>query len=70
MIRVETMTTAEKIKELRKVTGWSQEELAVRLHCSFATVNRWESSKYEPMNVYARALQKMFNRYLPVGGTA
>lgn len=35
----------EKLLEIRKRLGMSQEELATRLGVSFATVNRWENNK-------------------------
>ena len=62
------MTTAEKIKKLLEVTGWTQELLAGKLHCSFNSVNRWMAGTREPLALYKRALEKYFNRYLPVEG--
>ena len=42
------MTIAEKIKFARKKMFLSQEAMARELDISFATLNRWENSKYEP----------------------
>lgn len=38
----------EKVKEVRRQLGLSQEELAHALGVSFATVNRWENGKTVP----------------------
>jgi putative transcriptional regulator len=64
------MTTAEKIRDLRKATGWSQEELAVKMKCAFGTVNRWESGKMEPRGLNKATLEKLFTKYLPKEGDA
>ena len=37
------MNMAQKIMELRKQRGWSQEELAQRLEVSRQSVSKWES---------------------------
>ena len=37
------MILAEKIMELRKKNGWSQEELAEKIHVSRQSVSKWES---------------------------
>jgi len=42
------MKLSEIIKEIRKRTGDSQKSLAAALNVSFATVNRWETSRCEP----------------------
>lgn len=42
------MIFAEKIVELRKKEGWSQEELADRLDVSRQSVSKWESSQSMP----------------------
>ena len=40
------------IKNFRKQTGLSQKAFAKRLDVSFATVNRWEMGKTQPMYKY------------------
>ena len=42
------MILAEKIMELRKKNGWSQEELAERLNVSRQSVSKWELGQYKP----------------------
>lgn len=42
------MILAEKIMELRKQNGWSQEELAVKLNISRQSVSKWESGTSIP----------------------
>ena len=42
------MILAEKIMELRKKNGWSQEELAERLNVSRQSVSKWESDASFP----------------------
>lgn len=50
---------AEKVKEVRKQLGLSQEELAHELGVSFATINRWENAKTVPFKL-ARAQFEAF----------
>ena len=38
----------ERVKEVRRKLGLSQEDLAHELGVSFATVNRWENGKTRP----------------------
>ena len=42
------MMMADKIIEQRKKNGWSQEELADRLHVSRQSVSKWESAQSVP----------------------
>lgn len=42
------MLLAEKITELRKKQGWSQEELAQKLDISRQSVSKWESGGAMP----------------------
>ena len=42
------MILAEKIMEMRKKNGWSQEELAYQLGVSRQSVSKWESGASIP----------------------
>lgn len=42
------MTMGEKIQNMRKARGWSQEELAERIGVSRQAVSRWESNSAKP----------------------
>ena len=42
------MTLAEKIINLRKQKGWSQEELAEKLDVTRQSVSKWESAQSLP----------------------
>ena len=45
------MEFRKKLKEVRNIIGYSQEQLARALGVSFATVNRWENGKSEPRQI-------------------
>ena len=42
------MSLSEKIMDLRKKSGWSQEELAERLGISRQSVSKWETGESIP----------------------
>ena len=42
------MILADKITELRKKAGWSQEELAAQLGVSRQSVSKWEGAQSVP----------------------
>ncbi|MCR5640504.1 MAG: helix-turn-helix domain-containing protein, partial [Lachnospiraceae bacterium] len=42
------MILADKIIELRKKNGWSQEDLAEQLHVSRQSVSKWEGAQSIP----------------------
>ena len=52
----------EKIKELRKKRGWSQEDLAWEIGVSLSTVQRWESKAVKPIRLARRELTKVFKK--------
>jgi DNA-binding XRE family transcriptional regulator len=54
------MEYQDAIKSLRNKLLISQTELADMLGVSFASVNRWETGKYEPTLKVKRKLQKLF----------
>jgi len=53
---------SEKLKELRKKKGWTQEDMAREMHVSLSTVQRWEKKGGEPTRLARRELQKLFRR--------
>ena len=55
----EPVITGEKIKELRKKLGLTQEELARLLGVGFSTVNRWENNKATPTGQSLVTLNKL-----------
>ena len=54
------MNIAEKIFELRKKSGWSQEELAERLNVSRQSVSKWESNQAAPDSEKTVQLSQIF----------
>ena len=50
----------EQIKRLRKIKGWTQEELAQKMGISLSTVQRWERRGGKPIRIINRALQELF----------
>jgi DNA-binding transcriptional regulator YiaG len=54
----------EKIKYLRKVKGWTQEQFARNLGVSLNTVQRWEMGKTEPSPLAKEKLQAVFQEIL------
>ena len=51
---------SEKVKELRKKKGWTQEDLAREIDISLSTVQRWERKGGKPTRLARRALNKLF----------
>ena len=54
------MTFSEKLVELRRKAGLSQEELASRLEVSRQAVSKWESGASDPSTMNLMALAKLF----------
>src|ERR1700721_1290395 len=54
-----TDSVGERLRELRRRLGLSQEQLARRLGVSFATVNRWESGRTQISARSAAALAEL-----------
>ena len=50
------------IKELRKILGLTQKELAARLKFDFITVSRWELGKQRPSPQAQRNLARLEKR--------
>ena len=50
----------DKVKELRKKKGWTQEDLAREIGVSLSTVQRWESKRTKPIRLAQKELKKLF----------
>lgn len=55
------MTLPEKIIRLRKVNGWSQEDLAEKLNVSRQAISRWENGTALPDAQNVLQISKLFN---------
>lgn len=55
------MTLGPKIKELRSQKGFTQRELADRLHVSFQTISKWENDENEPDISTLKELASLFD---------
>jgi DNA-binding transcriptional regulator YiaG len=49
----------EKVKEIRRKKGWTQEDLARKLEVSLSTVQRWEKQGGQPTRLARRELQRV-----------
>ncbi len=52
----------ERIKELRKKRGWTQEDLARKIDVSLSTVQRWEKQGAKPTRLARRELARLFQK--------
>ena len=50
----------EKVKELRKKTGWTQEDLAREIGVSLSTVQRWQKQGGQPTRLARKELKRLF----------
>ena len=57
------MTYAEAIKKLRSKMLLTQMEFAQFLSVSFASINRWETGRFEPTMKIKRKLAPIFRKY-------
>lgn len=55
------MKLSDKIVQLRKANGWSQEDLAEKLNVSRQAVSRWENGTALPDSNNILQLSKLFN---------
>ena len=49
----------ERVKELRRRKGWTQEDLAREIGVSLSTVQRWERQGGKPTRLARRALKNL-----------
>lgn len=57
------MTYSEAIKKLRSKMLLTQMEFADYLGVSFASINRWETGRFEPTMKIKRKLAPLFKKY-------
>ena len=62
--RIKNMKIGEKIKELRKKNGLTQERLADYLCVSYQAVSKWETGTASPDLSLIAPLTKEFENYL------
>lgn len=55
---------ASLVRELREITGLTQEKFAARLGVTFPTINRWENNRAKPSPL---ALEKIESLLLTLG---
>jgi transcriptional regulator with XRE-family HTH domain len=51
----------EKVRELRRIKGWAQEDMAREMGVSLSTIQRWEKRGGNPTRLARRELKKLFN---------
>ena len=54
------MKLSDKLVKLRKINGWSQEDLAEKLNVSRQAISRWESGTAQPDASNVLNLSKLF----------
>ena len=57
------MDWAVLIKQLREKMLLTQQEFASKLDVAFASLNRWETSRFEPTMKIKRKLAPIFRKY-------
>lgn len=50
----------EKVRELRRIRGWAQEDMAREMGVSLSTIQRWEKRGGNPTRLARRELKKLF----------
>ena len=61
----EQHSMARLVRELRKLTGLTQEKFAAKLGVTFPTINRWENDRAKPSPL---ALEKIKSLLRSLGG--
>ncbi|MBO3458593.1 helix-turn-helix domain-containing protein [Aetokthonos hydrillicola Thurmond2011] len=52
------------IRELRQLTGLTQEQFAIVLGVTYTTVNRWENGRIQPSPLALKQIQAMLNEII------
>lgn len=63
-MKKEIIITGLKLKNLRKLKGFSREKLADKLNVSLRSVENWERGKSKPLQVFQNKLKKIFKNFL------
>lgn len=53
---------SEKVKSVRKIMDWSQEDLARYIGVGLSTAQRWETKESKPHRLARRELDKLFRK--------
>jgi len=54
------MDFMEKVRKLREIKGWAQEDLAREIDVSLSTVQRWELKGAKPIRHARTQLERLF----------
>ena len=52
----------QKVRQLRQIKGWTQEDMARQIHVSLSTIQRWESKGAKPVLHARRRLDRLFKK--------
>jgi putative transcriptional regulator len=55
------------VRELRSITGLTQEKFAARLGVTFPTINRWENGRAKPSPLAMKQIQELLKELGDVG---
>lgn len=56
------MDFMQKVRKLREIKGWAQEDLAREIDVSLSTVQRWEGQGAKPIRHARRQLERLFKK--------
>lgn len=51
------------VKELRQLTGLTQEQFGLEIGVSYETVSRWENGRLQPSSLALRQLEQMVRKF-------
>ncbi len=55
-------TIEQRLRQLRRVMGWSREDLARRVDVSLSSVQRWELYNVKPSRLARKELDRLFKK--------
>lgn len=59
IVAIEQPEVSQVIRQLRHLTGLSQEQFAERLGVAFSTINRWENGHIQPSSLALKQIKMM-----------